>query len=145
MNDASSRHLINRGHHTDQASKYINYLRSLRSRSSSFCKCFEFVMAKKAPTPVASTPATLKKSNSSSAQKSIASFFSKTPTTAKPVSLPERSSPRKATSARPNFSASVRRSNLTPVPSSDAIEPDTTYDEKVSHLFLTSRLLSETF
>lgn len=89
-------------------------------------------MAKNSTTPVTSTPATMKKSNSASGQKSIHSFFSKTPTTSNSVKLPERSSPRKTVAAKPNFSKKVSRSDLTPVPSSDAPIPEDLDDQKAS-------------
>ncbi|KAK5952604.1 DNA mismatch repair protein msh6 [Knufia fluminis] len=90
-------------------------------------------MAKKSSTPSASTPATLKKTGSSaSGQKSIQSFFNKTPSTASTVKLPERTSPRKPLASRPNFSANTSRSSLTPVPSSDAPVPEDFHDTKAS-------------
>ncbi|KAK5076960.1 DNA mismatch repair protein msh6 [Lithohypha guttulata] len=91
-------------------------------------------MARKGSTPASSTPATLQKAGSSSGQKSIAAFFSKTPTSASAVKLPERSSPRKK-SSRPNFSAPTSRPKLTPVPSSDVVGPEDDEDIKASPRF----------
>ena len=80
-----------------------------------------------------STPAPpkLKKSASSSGQKTLLGFFSKTPSTGPLTqkSLPERSSPRKNLSNK--FSAPARAAQLTPQPSSDAIAPE---DEDVKPL-----------
>ncbi|KAJ9652495.1 DNA mismatch repair protein msh6 [Neophaeococcomyces mojaviensis] len=86
-------------------------------------------MAKNSSTPNASTPATLKKANSSAGQKSIHSFFSKTPNATQVVNLPERSSPRKALGSKPNFNRVTLPRDLTPVPSSDAREPEIQEDE----------------
>lgn len=95
-------------------------------------------MARKSATPVTSTPATLKKqgSGSGSGQKSISSFFSKTPATANTLKLPERTSPRKAAS-KPNFSEAAS-SRLTPVPSSDAPIAEDDEDVKASAHFINS-------
>lgn len=82
--------------------------------------------------PVTSTPATMKKSGSASGQKSIQSFFSKTPTTSNSVKLPERSSPRKTVAGKPNFNKKLSRSDLTPVPSSDAPVPEDADEPKAS-------------
>lgn len=71
------------------------------------------------------TPATLKKSNSSSAQKSIHSFFAKSAS----VKLPERTSPRK--SAKPNYAQANSRLDSTPVPTSDAAEGNEAEDGNV--------------
>lgn len=89
-------------------------------------------MVRKSLTPVASTPATLKKSNSTSNQKSIQSFFNKTPSTSNAVKLPERTSPRKIPAGKPNFNGSSSRINLTPVPSSDAPVSEDYEDTKAS-------------
>ncbi|RMD44286.1 hypothetical protein DV735_g888, partial [Chaetothyriales sp. CBS 134920] len=73
-------------------------------------------MAKKAG--VATTPSTAKK------QTSLHGFFTKTPTPAPPAKLPDRSSPRKPTTLQDKFSAPARKAALTPLPSSDAVEPE---------------------
>lgn len=88
-------------------------------------------MARKSATPVSSTPATLKKAGSASGQKNIQSFFSKTPTTASAIRLPERSSPRKTPAGKPNFNGTASRLALTPVPSSDAPVPEEDEDTKI--------------
>ncbi|RMZ80586.1 hypothetical protein DV738_g2712, partial [Chaetothyriales sp. CBS 135597] len=70
------------------------------------------MMAKKA------TPTTAKK------QTSLHGFFTKTPTPAPIAKLPDRSSPRKPTALQDKFSAPAKHGALTPLPSSDAVEPE---------------------
>lgn len=77
-------------------------------------------MAKKGATVVASTPTTLKKSNSSSAQRTLHGFFTKTPSTTQST----KSSDVGSTVAKADFSRMSSVSDLTPVPSSDAPEPE---------------------
>ncbi|KIW98700.1 uncharacterized protein Z519_00361 [Cladophialophora bantiana CBS 173.52] len=81
-------------------------------------------MPKKTASTPASTPA-LKKSTSGSGQKTLLGFFQKTPSTGSPAALPARPVaetpvPSK-TRSKPAGKAS---STLTPVPSSDALEPE---------------------
>lgn len=89
-------------------------------------------MGKKSASPSLPMPASVKKTGSASGQKSIQSFFSKTPSTANSVKLPERSSPRKSAVSKPNFNKVSARSNLTPVPSSDAPVPEDDSDPTAS-------------
>jgi DNA mismatch repair protein MSH6 len=69
-------------------------------------------------------PASLKKSGSASGQKSLLGFFSKTPTPTPSTiqKLPERTSPRKPLGNK--FTAPLKKTQLTPQPSSDAVEPE---------------------
>lgn len=78
-------------------------------------------MAKKAANSVASTPATLKKSSSSNAQRTLHGFFSKTPT---PSTTKSTSQSTIDSVIKPSFSHNSSFSDLTPVPSSDVAEPE---------------------
>ena len=80
-------------------------------------------MAKKPGVSSTPTPATLKKQVSGGAQRTLHGFFSKTPTPATTAKLPDRSSPRKQ-NLKNRFAAPLKNGSLTPVPSSDAIEPE---------------------
>ena len=82
-------------------------------------------MAKK-QSPSAASPASLKKSAWIGGQRTLHGFFSKPPSSSSPTSLPERLSPAKprSTSTKDRLLGTSRSSQLTPVPSSDALEPD---------------------
>ena len=77
------------------------------------------------------TPSTLKKSNSSGGQRTLHGFFSKPSTPASTTTLPERSSPRKP-GLKDRLSAPSRSSQLTPQPSSDAVEPEEEEEPEIS-------------
>lgn len=93
-------------------------LRLHQHDTTSLCN---FEMVKKGASQVASTPATLKKSNSSSNQRTLHGFFSKTPT-------PGATKSTGVSTTDSSFNKSIFSdvssiSDLTPVPSSDALEP----------------------
>ena len=77
------------------------------------------------PTP---TPSTLKKSSSSGGQRTLHGFFAKPATPSSTGSLPVRVSPRKH-GLNDRLSAPRRSSQLTPQPSSDAVEPEEDHEE----------------
>lgn len=77
------------------------------------------------PTP---TPSTLKKSSSSGGQRTLHGFFAKPATPSSTGSLPVRVSPRKP-GLNDRLSAPRRSSQLTPQPSSDAVELEEDYEE----------------
>lgn len=85
-----------------------------------------FTMPKKAASTPSATP-TLKKSASAGGQKTLLGFFQKTPSTSSPAAPPARSAAA-ATPApvksRPKTGSTTSGSTLTPVPSSDALEPE---------------------
>lgn len=72
----------------------------------------------------ASTPATLKKSASSSGQRSITGFFGKAQNTPTPTRLPHRSPAKETTKKNALLDRATSRLDLTPVPSSDGPEPE---------------------
>jgi DNA mismatch repair protein MSH6 len=83
------------------------------------------------PRKAASTPATtpgLKKSSSSGGQKTLLGFFQRTPSTSSPAAPEARSAASVSTPApvksRPKQASTASGSTLTPVPSSDALEPE---------------------
>ncbi|EHY52552.1 DNA mismatch repair protein msh6 [Exophiala dermatitidis] len=85
-------------------------------------------MAKKTSTPAASTPS-LKKSSSSGGQRTLLGFFQKTPSsTGSPGGLPARtattSTPAPVKLPAKSGGTTSSGSSLTPVPSSDAAEPE---------------------
>lgn len=77
------------------------------------------------PTP---TPSTLKKSSSSGGQRTLHGFFAKPATPSSTGSLPVRFSPRKS-GLNDRLSTPSRSSQLTPQPSSDAVEPEEDHEE----------------
>ena len=77
------------------------------------------------PTP---TPSMLKKTSSSGGQRTLHGFFAKPATPSSTGSLPVRVSPRKP-GLNDRLSAPTRSSQLTPQPSSDAVEPEQDYEE----------------
>ena len=83
---------------------------------------YSVVMAKKSVPSSTPTPASLNKQNSSSTQRTLHGFFSKTPASTA-TKLPDRSSPRKP-QLKERLVAPVKSGSLTPVPSSDVIEPE---------------------
>ena len=125
----------------------INYF--VDSSRSAQQYCAEFVWQKpcapgqglKMPKKAAATPATtpgLKKSSSSGGQKSLLGFFQKTPSTSSPAAQNTWSAPAAATPApsksRSKPASATSASTLTPVPSSDVLEPEDEgdYDAKAS-------------
>ncbi|RMZ77096.1 hypothetical protein DV737_g4557, partial [Chaetothyriales sp. CBS 132003] len=80
-------------------------------------------MAKKVGVATTPTPSSLKKASSGGTQRTLHGFFTKTPTPAPATKLPDRSSPRKPT-LQEKLTAPAKNGSLTPLPSSDAVEPE---------------------
>lgn len=96
---------------------------------------FSIMPKKNSSTPAA--PPSLKTSTSSGAQKTLFGFFQKTPSTGSPVALPARlpDTTPVPSKSRSKSARTTTWSSLTPVPSSDTIDPeheDSNHDTKAS-------------